>query len=373
MKNTEFAHKLINWYKIKKRDLPWRHTQDPYRIWLSEIILQQTRVAQGLPYYMKFIENYPTIQDLAKASEAEVLRLWQGLGYYSRARNMHFTAQFVTHQLSGIFPNNYLEIKKLKGIGDYTASAISSFAFGERKAVLDGNVFRVLSRVFGITDDISSTTGKKKFAQIAQDLLPKDESPTYNQAIMEFGALHCIPKNPDCNNCTFSGNCYAETHKQQAELPIKIKKVKTKTRHFLYIIFQYKNQLMLKERTEKDIWKGLYDFPLYEQNSTQNIAILQTIYEETIKQDLSHFMIGKKIQVFSNQEFRFEVKKISEIVKHLLSHQKIYAQFLVLDIPNQTIFQELETKLSAQFYPFETIENLPKPILIADYLKKHFF
>jgi len=373
VENTEFAQRLIDWYKIKKRDLPWRHTQDPYKIWLSEIILQQTRVAQGQPYYEKFIENYPTIQDLAKASEAEVLRLWQGLGYYSRARNMHFTAQFVTNKLNGIFPNNYLEIKKLKGIGDYTASAISSFAFGEQKAVLDGNVFRVLSRVFGISDDIASTTGKKKFGQIAQDLLPKNESPTYNQAIMEFGALHCVPKNPNCKNCTFLGNCHAEIYKKQTELPVKIKKTKTKTRHFLYVIFQYQNQLMLKERTEKDIWKGLYDFPLHEKNSAQNIAILQTIYQETIEQNLTNFMVGKEIQILDNQIFNFKIKKISEVFKHLLSHQKIYAQFLVLDVPNQTILQELETKLLTQFYDLETIENLPKPILVADYLKKHFF
>lgn len=371
MKKTLFASKLIEWYEINKRDLPWRHTQDPYKIWLSEIMLQQTRIAQGLPYYQKFVEKYPTVQDMAQAPEEEILRLWQGLGYYSRARNMHFTAQYIANELEGNFPNNYQEIKKLKGVGDYTAAAISSFAFGEQQAVLDGNVFRVLARVFGVSEDILSGKGKKKFSELALDLLPKKQSDTYNQAIMEFGALQCVPKNPDCTNCIFLGNCFAQKHDKQAELPVKIKKTKTKERHFLYFIFLHEHQLMMKPRTTGDIWQGLYDFPLHEKNVT-NPEILENIHEQTEKQGLTAFMVGQKITLDTNSDLFLEIQSISDTHKHILSHQKIYARFIVLAVSNSQIASRLQSDLGAKFYDLEAVERLPKPILIADFLKKQF-
>ncbi len=371
LKKIAFSQKLIKWYEINKRDLPWRHTQDPYPIWLSEIILQQTRVVQGRPYYEKFIETYPQIQDMAQAPEAEILRLWQGLGYYSRARNMHGTAKYISDELDGKFPSNYQEIRKLKGIGDYTAAAISSFAFGEQQAVLDGNVFRVLARIFGISDDILSGKGKKKFAQLAADLLPEKQSSVYNQAIMEFGALQCIHRNPDCKNCIFSGNCFAQKHEKQAQFPVKIKKTKHKERHFLYVIFEHEYRLLMKPRLAGDIWQGLYDFPLHEKNAI-NAEIIEKIYQQTEKKGLTALMTGKKIKLATDSTLFLEIRHLSDTYKHTLSHQKIYAKFMILAVPNLQLATHLQSELGGDFYELEAVDRLPKPILIADFLKKQF-
>ena len=263
-----FSNSLIHWYLNNKRDLPWRNTHNPYNIWLSEIMLQQTRVAQGLPYYLDFITTFPTVFDLAKAPEEKVLKHWQGLGYYSRARNLHFTAQYVANELKGEFPNNYKELLKLKGIGEYTAAAIASFSHNEAVPVVDGNVFRVLSRYFDIETDISLATAKKEFSDLALELMPKNDPATFNQAIMEFGATHCKPKNPYCHICPFNEGCLAFNKNRIAELPVKIKSAKAKKKHFNFLVFiSEDNKTILEKRESKGIWQNLYQFPLIETES----------------------------------------------------------------------------------------------------------
>ena len=264
MKKEDFSKKLVEWYNDHHRTLPWRNTQDAYKIWLSEIILQQTRVAQGLPYYKKFILHYPNINSLAEAKEKEVLRLWQGLGYYTRARNLVKCAREVVKNYAGKFPGTFQELKKLPGIGDYTAAAIASFAFEEPVAVVDGNVYRVLSRIFGIDKNIASTEGKKFFFALANELIPVDQPGTYNQSVMEFGALHCLPLNPNCDDCIFKKNCVALKQEKIDILPVKIRRQKKTNRYFNYFLIRIGDKILMNERTGKDIWKGLLDFPLLE-------------------------------------------------------------------------------------------------------------
>lgn len=254
-----FQERLLAWFEVHKRDLPWRNTNDPYYIWLSEIILQQTRVIQGLPYYEKFIEKYPTLQDLATAPQDEVMKLWEGLGYYSRAKNMLHTAQYIVNYENGIFPDSFEKLKQLKGIGDYTAAAIASFAFGEAVAVVDGNVQRVLARWLGIFEDIKH---KKVFQTYANALLNKENPDLHNQAMMEFGAIQCVPKNPDCKNCVMQDVCYAYTHDVIEQLPVKAKKPKKpeKNADFYYIENEY-GEVLVKKRSNKGIWANLYEIP----------------------------------------------------------------------------------------------------------------
>ena len=265
-----FSNKLIAWYKQNKRDLPWRKTTDPYQIWLSEIILQQTRVDQGLNYYHKFIKKYPNIHSLAQASEKDVLNLWQGLGYYSRARNLHFTAKYISNELNGQFPSKHKEILKLKGVGEYTAAAISSFSYKEVYPVIDGNVYRVLSRIFGVENPIDSTEGKKVFKKLAAELINTKNPDTYNQAIMEFGALQCTPKKPKCEDCPFLLECFAYKNELIAELPKKENKIKQRNRYFNYLVIINDDAFYLNERKEKDIWQGLFDFPVFETSEPLN-------------------------------------------------------------------------------------------------------
>ncbi len=350
----DFSERLVTWYHENKRELPWRNTKDPYKIWLSEIILQQTRVVQGLPYYHKFIENFPTVQALANAKEQEVLRLWQGLGYYSRARNLHTAAKFVVNDLDGHFPKNYKELKKLKGVGDYTAAAIASFAFEEKVAVLDGNVFRVLARLFGIDTDINSNKGKKVFNELANELISFQNPDLHNQAIMEFGALQCTPANPNCMFCPFSAECNARLTQRQQILPIKIKKIKQKKRYFNYLVITEDDKYFLKKREGRDIWQGLYDFPLIDADrllKPQEFVELLSI-ENT--EDLSHISISKEY-------------------KHILTHQIIYSKFYIV---NKTIIKNIKlfiTKNRANLYDVNSIKELPKPILINKYLKEYIF
>ena len=232
----DFSNTLIKWYLQNKRDLPWRTTQDPYCIWLSEIILQQTRVAQGLPYFLAFTSSFPTVHDLAQASEQDVLKLWQGLGYYSRARNLHQAAQYISVELKGIFPKSYTELLGIKGVGTYTAAAIASFCYGEAVPVVDGNVFRVLARYLGVPADIAAASAKKEFAALANELMPKNQAALFNQALMEFGALQCVPKSPTCGACVFQSSCAALATKQVSSLPYKSKKTKVTVRHFNYLV-----------------------------------------------------------------------------------------------------------------------------------------
>lgn len=350
MKTKAFSEVLIRWYHTKKRDLLWRKTKDPYKIWLSEVILQQTRVAQGSPYYEKFIETYPTVTALANADEQEVLRLWQGLGYYSRARNMYTTAKIVVNDYDGVFPNNYENLLKLKGIGPYTAAAIASFAFDEKVAVVDGNVFRVLARVFGVETDISSHEAKKVFGELANELISEESPSIYNQAIMEFGAIHCTPANPDCMFCVFAESCVANAKGMQAILPIKSKKVKVRNRFFDYFVIEKNGNFLMHQRPEGDIWTGLNDFYLVE-NEEKLSAI------DEINDDFLQEMLSKSI-----------IKGHSENFKHILTHQRIEARFwhIVLN-------EEVVTPAGYAFYSLDEVELLPKPILIEKYLKGSWF
>jgi len=339
-----FSNLLINWYNSNQRDLPWRKTTDPYLIWLSEIILQQTRVNQGLPYFNKFVSHYPTVQDLADAPEDEVMRLWQGLGYYSRARNLHECAKSVVKNYDGRFPNTYKELLKLKGVGKYTAAAIASFAFGRAVPVVDGNVFRVLARHFNILEDISQPKTFNTFFNIANDLIPEKQAASFNQAIMELGAIICTPKTPDCANCPVSQECEARIYQKQSQLPFKKKKIKVKNRFLYYLIWQEGEKLAMKKRGPNDIWQGLFDFELIEfDNALSTDEILNTVYEK-----------------YSDSE----VIEISEPIKHVLSHQKLEAVFVELKSSKENILNDNSLK----YYTKEQIEDLPKPRLIENYL-----
>ncbi|MBV5343686.1 A/G-specific adenine glycosylase, partial [bacterium] len=264
MPQHNISKALTNWYNQNKRELPWRDITDPYRIWISEIILQQTRVNQGMRYYLRFVERFPDVKTLAVAEEDEVLKYWQGLGYYSRARNIHKTAKIITEKHKGIFPKNHSDILLLKGIGEYTAAAICSFAYNQPYAVVDGNVFRVLSRVFGIETPIDSTSGKKEFTQLAEKLLDKKEPGLHNQSIMEFGALQCVPVQPDCGVCPLQTVCKAYSLNMADKLPVKATKTKVRERFFNYFYIEYQDKIFIQKRSEKDIWQNLYELPLVE-------------------------------------------------------------------------------------------------------------
>lgn len=339
-----FSKQLINWYLQNKRDLPWRETQNPYLIWLSEIMLQQTRVAQGLPYYEAFVSAFPTVVDLANASEEQVLKLWQGLGYYSRARNLHHTAQFVTNNLNGVFPNNYKDLLELKGVGDYTAAAIASFAFGEGVPVVDGNVFRVLSRVFQVETDVSNNSAKKEFQELALQLMPKDNPALFNQAIMEFGALQCVPKSPNCQECVFNAKCLALKNGKITELPLKTKKTKVTNRFLNYLIFEDEIQnTLIQKRSKKGIWYNLYEFPLIE---TDNDISLEEII----------VLLGRQFADF------YEIKAVENLqlmpIKHKLSHQNLSIQFWRIKVNG----------LLTNGLPLSEVKKFPFPIVIFNFI-----
>ena len=344
----------MQWYYKHHRDLPWRKTTDPYQIWLSEIILQQTRVAQGLPYYYRFVEAFPTVYDLAQASEQDVLRLWQGLGYYSRARNLHACAKTIVTEHDGKFPQHYKDLVQLKGVGVYTAAAIASFAFNETVPVVDGNVYRVLLEVFGIKDDILSTTGQKNFRKVATELVPDGRANVYNQAIMEFGALQCTPANPACLLCPVALICYAYQHGKQRELPVKIKKTKIRNRYLHYLVVRANGQLLMKQRQPKDIWTGLYDFYAIETSQPQEWD------------DLTDPFLAKLL----SQPF-VTVEK-SNTYQHQLSHQRLYVNFYIISF-SDTILQEPVDGHSGEFYTLEEVHQLPKPILIDNFLRDQIF
>ncbi len=341
-----FSNQLIYWYLNNKRELPWRKTKDPYLIWLSEIMLQQTRVAQGLPYFIRFTEAYKTVFDLAKSDESTVLKLWQGLGYYSRARNLHFTAKYVANELNGVFPSNYKELLKLKGIGDYTASAIASVCFDEPVAVVDGNVYRVLSRYFGIKTPINSTKGIKEFKELAQTLIDSSQPGTYNQAIMDFGALHCKPQNPLCDTCPFSSSCVALEKKLIKELPVKEKKIKIKKRYFNYLVLVTDdNKTILEERVGKGIWQGLYQFPLIE--TQQPISEEELVNQEGF---INLFTEETTLSLFNTKD-----------IVHKLSHQHLYTKFWIV----KTSKVKLKTVL------WKEVKEYPVPILIDNFLNEY--
>lgn len=316
MSEKYISKSLIKWYEANKRELPWRDISDPYRIWISEIILQQTRVNQGLSYYLRFIERFPDVKALAIANEDEVLKYWQGLGYYSRARNLHKTAQIIAEKHKGKFPDSYTDIVQLKGIGAYTAAAVCSFAYNQSYAVVDGNVYRVLSRLFAIETPIDSNKAKKEFSELATNLLDKSKPGIHNQAIMEFGALQCIPVQPDCNACPFQKTCKAYKLDLVDKLPIKASKTKVRERFFNYFLIQYQSKIYIQKRTEKDIWQNLYELPLIESNK---------LFEPE--------EIGTN-DFLTNIE-NIEISSTTSTFKHILSHQRIFARFFSVTVSDK--------------------------------------
>lgn len=312
MMNDFFSRTIEAWYQENRRDLPWRNTRDPYKVWISEIILQQTRVAQGLDYYRRFIRRFPTVEELAAAAEDDVLRYWQGLGYYSRARNLHAAAKSIV--AAGGFPTQYKEVRALKGVGDYTAAAICSIAYHLPYAVVDGNVYRVLSRYLAIDTPIDSVSGKKLFAGVAQQMLDTRQPALYNQAIMDFGALQCVPKSPDCAVCPLNGSCAAVQQGRVAELPVKQHKTIVSDRYFHYIYIRIGDSVLLHQRRDKDIWRNLYEVPLIETDrAVEDDELAAT---SSWKELLSLF--GNTVPV---------LRCLRKEVRHVLSHRVIHASF----------------------------------------------
>ena len=338
-----FSILIQNWYRQNQRDLPWRKSRDPYKIWISEVILQQTRIEQGLSYYLKFTENFPQVTDLADAEEDHVLNLWQGLGYYSRARNMHAAAKLITDEFNGIFPTSYTDIRSLKGVGDYTAAAIASIAYNLPYAVVDGNVYRFLGRYLAISTPIDSGAGKKEFAEAAALLLDTNEPGTHNQAMMEIGALVCTPKNPNCPQCPVNESCMAYEKGNQLDFPVKAKKTKVRNRFINYLVIHDGQQLIIKKRSKKGIWQGLYDFPEIEYES--NEALKPEDLEKRGIADLRY-----------DGEFT-----------HILSHQKILAKFWLTSV------KELKVNKGEQIIPLENLEDFPMPQLLIRYLESSSF
>ena len=328
-----FAATLLQWFKNNGRSLPWRETNDPYAIWLSEVILQQTRIVQGMSYWERFMAQWPTVNDLAAATENEVLKAWQGLGYYSRARNLHTAARQVM-ELGG-FPQTFKELKTLKGVGDYTAAAIASIAFGEPIAVVDGNVYRVLSRYYGIETPIDSTEGKKEFQALAQSLLPINEPADYNEAIMDFGATQCTPNSPHCSACPLCETCVAFREQRINELPVKSKKVKQRERHFTYLYIEYEGKIAIHQRGAGDIWQGLWEFPQAEQLTSSEDSAWEN-----------------------------EAQLLQKGVKHILTHQILLADIYLWRPKNRP-------QLPSEFIWIEkqNLENYALPRLIEILLK----
>ncbi len=345
----DFSNKLIDWYLDNKRDLPWRETTNPYYIWLSEIILQQTQIKQGLPYYNAFINKFPTIYDLAKAKENTVLNLWQGLGYYSRARNLHSTAKYVVDELKGIFPDNYKDLIKLKGIGDYTASAIASICFNEPTPVVDGNVYRFFSRYFGIKTPINSSKAKKEFKELAQNLIDINNPATFNQAIMEFGARQCKPQNPICDKCPFNTGCVALQKNIIKELPVKLKAKKVSKRFFNYLVFLSDDQnTIIEQRNGSGIWQKLYQFPLVE---TSKDTTAKALVMESDFLKLTQF-----------KDYTMSLYNENAII-HKLSHQHLYTKFWIISLH----------ELPKKGLPVKNLVNYPFPTLINNFINEFNF
>lgn len=344
-----YSKSLVNWYKENRRDLPWRRSSDPYIIWISEIILQQTRVAQGLDYFNRFVARFPDVRALAVASEDEVLRYWQGLGYYSRARNLLEAARTICRDFDGIFPRTYNEVRSLKGIGDYTAAAIVSFAYDLPYPVLDGNVYRVLARLFALSTPIDSAQGKKEFAELAALLLDKEHPGLHNQAIMELGALQCVPRQPDCSFCPLMDRCMAYAAGEVSAYPVKQQKLKTRPRYFHYLHIVCGNDTYIQRREGKDIWQGLYQLPLIETDTPADFAELQQT--DAFRRLLSD--CG-----------RMEISVVLRDIKHVLSHQTLYASFYYIKV-------EREGKTLNEYLriPLSSLENYAFPRLILRYFQ----
>lgn len=342
-----FGETLLKWYAENKRELPWRDTTDPYLIWISEIILQQTRVVQGYEYFLRFVRRFPDVKTLAAASEEEVMKYWQGLGYYSRARNLYAAAR----SMNGIFPETYEGVRALKGVGDYTAAAICSFAYNMPYAVVDGNVYRVLSRYFGIDTPIDSGEGKKTFTALAEEMLDRARPADYNQAIMDFGAIQCTPQAPDCMFCPLSETCLALSRGLVLQLPVKQHKTKTTNRYFNYVYVRMGAYTLIHKRTGNDIWKNLFELPLIE-----------------TEKDLSEaeFLACPQLHALFAEGEAPVVRSVLRNVKHVLSHRVIYAHFYEVVLP--------ETSASFSGYQrirAEDIEHYAVPRLVHAFLEKY--
>lgn len=333
---------LLTWYDKEGRNLPWREEVTPYKIWLSEIIMQQTRIAQGLPYYNKFIKELPTIKAFAQADQDYILRLWQGLGYYSRARNMHLAAKQVCETFNGEFPNTFEELKKLKGVGDYTAAAIASIAFGKPKAVVDGNVYRVLSRLFNADTPIDTTTGKKYFQSLADELIDRNRPGDYNQAIMDFGAMVCTPRNPDCVQCPLKECCEGLARQTVDLLPVKSKKVKVTDRYFEFFEICVNDSLVIQQRSSNDIWKGLYQLPIVELDDKKKNGL----------SEIKSLLGAEELNIVRKDE-----------KKHVLTHQILYAKFYRIELN-----QKIDFPGGYQWVKRDELDDYAFPKLISNYL-----
>lgn len=343
-----FNKRLINWFKGNKRDLPWRKTRDPFKIWLSEVILQQTRVDQGMQYYFDFVNRFEDVHQLADADEREIIKLWQGLGYYSRARNLHAAAQYVSRDLKGKFPDTYNDLLKMKGVGKYTAAAVASIAYGEVVPVVDGNVYRVLSRYLGIDTPINKPQAHKEFTHAATELMAGSNPSDFNQALMEFGALHCTPQNPDCKNCPFQDECYAFNKGEVKKYPIKTSKTKVKTVYFEYLILlDNEDNLFIKKREHEGIWKNMYDFPLIESEKKLDAEkLFEHRYMKTLLKE-------KKLNRYEEPQTTY---------KHILSHRKIFARF------HQFYFEGKWDKPEWVKVSKQQVSDFPLPRLIDKYV-----
>ncbi len=318
----DFKDIIIKWYNENRRDLPWRNTNNPYYIWISEVILQQTRVAQGINYYHRFIEAFPTIKDLAESNIDKVMKVWQGLGYYSRARNMHSAAQQIMIDYEGKLPRSYHELLKIKGLGPYSAGAIASFAYKEVVPAIDGNVYRVISRIYGVFASSEKASGKKEFFNLTMELIDPKHPDIFNQSLLDFGAMQCVPRNPDCINCPFDSICYANRNNLVGQLPVKGKKIATRDRFLNYITIRYKDSTFIQRREAGDIWTSLYEFPLIETNCSVELEVLMT------NSSWKDLFGSAKVKILH----------FSPPIKHPLSHQILYTRFVIVEISKPSYF-----------------------------------
>lgn len=348
---TNFPKQIREWYFQHGRRLPWRDTKDPYKIWISEIILQQTRVDQGLQYFHRFIKAFPSVQSLARASETRLMQLWQGLGYYSRARNLHHAAQTIVNEHNATIPQTYEKINTLKGIGPYTAAAIASFAYNLPHAVVDGNVYRVLSRYFASDIPIDSSAGKKYFFSLANELLDKKDPATHNQAIMDLGALICKPTKPLCHQCPVSQHCAAFATGTQQDFPVKSKRTTRKKRHLNFLIIISDEHIVIEKRIGNDIWNGLFQFPVIESSEPFTVARIS-----------DHLKIKNKIS-------SLKITKLLE-KKHLLTHQELHSVFFKIDFPSEEDFRKWVNTTPFETIALNRINEIPFPQLIQQNLKK---
>lgn len=342
-----FNYLILSYFDKNKRDLPWRHTKDPFNIWLSEIILQQTRVDQGMKFYNNFTQEFETIFDLANADEQKVLKLWQGLGYYSRARNLHFTSKYISEELNGVFPSNFNELKKLKGVGDYTAAAIASIVYNEAVPAVDGNMFRVFARYFNIDDDISAPKTKKIFWDLGVEIIDKKRPGDFNQAVMDLGATVCTPKKPKCDNCPLNESCEALRLNKVEQLPVKLKKIKVSNRFLHFIDINIDTKIALSKRIGNDVWKNLYTLPKIE--TTTDLLDNGWVLDKNLENDLS----------FVNEE------------KHILSHQNLFIKYWKLNVSLDKMLN-LQEEIGFEIVDISNLDKYPLPKPIEKYLNKYY-